>query len=141
MSNNPYDVGPNSYGPGDALKAPATALLVVAIVSLVILVLAFLFDIFLLATGMGAQVQARGISNETRLLVRMGWSILIICSNGVTVAGSLAMLRRSSKTLSMAGCVLAVIPCIGPCFLLGIPFGIWSMVAMARPEIKSSFRS
>lgn len=60
----------------------------------------------------------------------------------ITVAillGSIAMIRlrsyRSAVTAAMASCI----PCCSPCFLLGIPFGIWAFILLMRPEVRARF--
>ena len=35
--------------------------------------------------------------------------------------------------------ILAMIPVTSCCFLLGIPVGIWSLVVLAKPEVKALF--
>jgi hypothetical protein len=34
---------------------------------------------------------------------------------------------------------MALIPCLGPCYILGIPAGIWALVVLARPEVREAF--
>ncbi len=41
--------------------------------------------------------------------------------------------------LAIAGSVLATIPMVSPCCLLGLPFGIWSLVVLLQPDVKSAF--
>jgi hypothetical protein len=31
------------------------------------------------------------------------------------------------------------VPCISPCCLVGLPIGIWALVVLNKPEVKSSF--
>jgi hypothetical protein len=40
----------------------------------------------------------------------------------------------------MAASIIAIIPCFGPCCCLGIPVGIWALVVINKPEVKSAFR-
>lgn len=42
---------------------------------------------------------------------------------------------------AMAASIIALIPCMGPCCILGIPFGIWSLVVLSDPVVRSSFKS
>ena len=41
----------------------------------------------------------------------------------------------------MTATILAMIPCISPCCLLGLPVGIWSLVVLLDENVKASFRS
>jgi hypothetical protein len=54
--------------------------------------------------------------------------------------GGIQMLRVRSRGLVMFASVLAVIPCLSPCCILGIPFGIWALVAVNRPEVVDAFQ-
>jgi len=37
--------------------------------------------------------------------------------------------------------ILAMVPCISPCCLLGIPIGIWALVVLMKPEVQQAFVS
>ncbi|NND99744.1 MAG: hypothetical protein HKN47_20690 [Pirellulaceae bacterium] len=69
------------------------------------------------------------------------WSsaILIPVMNLVVVAGGIAMLRRKAYALAMSGAICGVVPICGPCLVLGIPFAIWALVLLNKPEVKASF--
>jgi hypothetical protein len=58
----------------------------------------------------------------------------------VIVMGALKMKILQSYGLAMTSSILAMIPCISPCCLLGLPIGIWSVVVLSKPEVKSAFR-
>jgi hypothetical protein len=49
------------------------------------------------------------------------------------------MMRHSSYLWAVTVCILAMLPFIGPCYLLAVPFGIWGLVALRRPEVRASF--
>ena len=53
--------------------------------------------------------------------------------------GSLKMKRLESYGLSMAAAILALIPCISPCCILGLPFGIWALVVLSDQSVKAMF--
>jgi hypothetical protein len=40
----------------------------------------------------------------------------------------------------MVGAITAVLPC-GPCWILGLPVGIWALVVLSRAEVKEAFAS
>lgn len=54
---------------------------------------------------------------------------------------ALQMKELRSWTLSVVASVLAMIPCISPCCLLGLPIGIWALVVLLKPEVKAAFTS
>jgi hypothetical protein len=42
---------------------------------------------------------------------------------------------------AMASSILALAPCVSPCCVVGLPIGIWSLVVLSQPEVKSAFLS
>ena len=53
--------------------------------------------------------------------------------------GALKMKKLESYGLAMAASIIAMIPCFSPCCLLGLPIGIWAVVVLSKPEVKSAF--
>ena len=37
--------------------------------------------------------------------------------------------------------IIAMVPCISPCCLVGLPIGIWALVVLMKPEVKAAFRA
>ena len=52
---------------------------------------------------------------------------------------SIKMMRLQNHTLAFIACILAFMPCGYCCCILGIPFGIWGLVVLNKPEVKSQF--
>ncbi len=67
-------------------------------------------------------------------------AILGIAINAFVLLGGLKMSRLESRTVAFAACIVAMLPC-QCCCLLGIPFGIWGLVVLNKPEVKSQFTS
>lgn len=61
-------------------------------------------------------------------------------ADALVFLGALSLLRVSSYGLAMTGSILAVIPCLSPCCVLGIPFGIWALVVLNDESVKAGFR-
>jgi hypothetical protein len=55
------------------------------------------------------------------------------------ISGAFSMMRQGSYMWAVAVCVLALVPGFGPCYLLAIPFGIWGLLILRRPEVRDSF--
>lgn len=53
--------------------------------------------------------------------------------------GAFSMLRQGSYLWAVTICILAIIPVIGPCYFLAMPFGIWGLIVLRRPEVRSAF--
>ncbi len=63
---------------------------------------------------------------------------------GIVVAvfiiyAALKMKELSQYGLCMAASILAMIPCISPCCIIGLPIGIWCLVVLTKPEVKAAF--
>ncbi len=72
---------------------------------------------------------------------RYGWvsSVGVLGVSALVIYGAVQMRTLKSYSWAMAGSILAMIPCIGPCCCLGLPIGIWSVVVLSRPEVKAAF--
>ena len=63
---------------------------------------------------------------------------------GIVVAVFIIYISLKMKDLNQWGlCVtasiLAMIPCISPCCIVGLPIGIWCLVVLMKPEVKAAF--
>ena len=123
------------------VSGPAITLSVLSGICIGLLLLALAFDAWYVLSGTaGRMARAReGDFLETAIAVRILWSILMVAANAVILAGSLRMKDLRSRGLARAACVLALIPCLGPCFVVGIPFGVWGLVVLNDPQVWSSF--
>jgi hypothetical protein len=68
-------------------------------------------------------------------------SVLMLVLNGIVLYGALQMRQLKSFGLAMAAAIIAMIPCATSCCcILGLPVGIWALVTLNKPEVKSAFR-
>ena len=54
------------------------------------------------------------------------------------LVGGINMLLRRSRTMSILGATCAIIPC-SPAWILGLPFGIWSLMVLTTAEARREF--
>ena len=66
---------------------------------------------------------------------------VITIYNVILMAGALSMMRRRSYAWSLTATCLAIVPVLGPCWVLGIPYGIWGLSELRKPGVRESFRS
>jgi phage FluMu protein Com len=146
-SDNPYQspVSPMYSLPGRAdpfamqrVSGPATALIVTAILGLIgnALSLAFILVVFSGALPMPPNNDLddfTGIGNLIIAVIGLFGGVLIL-------VGAMKMKKLESYGLAMAGAIVAMIPYISPCCLLGLPFGIWALVVLADGSVKAAFR-
>src|SRR5688572_8346951 len=55
------------------------------------------------------------------------------------VWAAMQMKQLRNWNMSVAASIVAMIPCIGPCCIIGIPIGIWSLMTLMKPEVKAAF--
>lgn len=124
------------------VAGPAIALIVASAISLLFLLLSLAFSAWLVFSGVADEMrQPPGMSKESQVVIRMIWNVMMQVTHVLILLGAIRMRRLKSPTLSRMSCILAVIPCLGPCFLLGIPFGIWGLVVMNDPEVRRAFEA
>jgi uncharacterized BrkB/YihY/UPF0761 family membrane protein len=59
---------------------------------------------------------------------------------GFVVFAGLQMRSLKNWGVSLAGAILVMIPCsTSCCCCLGIPVGIWALITLTKPEVKSAF--
>ena len=73
--------------------------------------------------------------------VRVALILLGFAISAVVIIGGLKMKRLDSSGWATAGAILAMLPCLSPCCLMGFPFGIWALVVLNDPTVKSAFRT
>ena len=129
----------------DKVKGPAIALMVIAILGIAL----NLFGLLANLLGMGAMSMQDVSQLED---AGMGWmapflsgtfsiltGLVSLVGNAVIVFGAMKMKNLQSYALAMTAAILALIPCFTACCLIGIPFGIWALVVLLKPEVKAAF--
>ena len=74
-----------------------------------------------------------------KILIRLVWGIIMLVSNVVILIGAINLKFMKSLGLSKAAATMSLIPCIGPCFIIGIPFGLMALSILNRPEVSDAF--
>ena len=70
----------------------------------------------------------------------IGSSFVGLLVAGFIIFAALKMKDQEQWGLAVAASVLAMIPCISPCCIIGLPIGIWCLVVLMRPEVKDAFK-
>ena len=153
---------PNTSAAESKIKPPAICLIVVAVLSLLFGAYSLFNNAMALVNPPSqAEIEAeleRGIAEEgldaqqaelarswvgtaTSVGPVMGtiWALALTLASIVIIWGGVKMLQLRSYGLAMTASVLALIPCISPCCVLGIPFGIWALVVLRNNDVKAAF--
>jgi hypothetical protein len=115
-----------SGGASSRVRLPATALLVVGLLDVVMAVVIVVSGFFTGSFNLGT---AEGVIG-----------LFVLAAAVVIVLGAFRMGRLRGLGLARAACVLAMIPCVSTCFVVGVPAGVWGLVVLAAPEVKAAFR-
>jgi len=125
------------------LAGPAIGLIVTASIALVFQVLG------LIAIGVSLWLEPRGIAagggDELLEVMSTGIPGLVAQLVGgvlslVVILGAIRMKRLESYGFAMASAIIAMIPCISPCCVLGFPFGLWAIIVMQDGHVRTAFR-
>ena len=116
-----------------ALATPALVLLIVGCLSAVINTLS-LFALPLAFVNDNQQFGRPGM-----LLTSIPGTLFQIGCSAFVFYGALQMRAVRNYGICMAAAIAACIPCLSPCCLFGIPFGIWALVQLNKPEVRAGF--
>jgi hypothetical protein len=153
MSINPYESpatpGINPLGDrqserafaANKVSAPAQALMIVSGISIVLVGLAIPFDLFLLVSGAAQRLERAGIDPSIRIAIRLVWDLVIFAASCYVCWGAVQMKGLVNYSHARNAAIVACVPCVGPCCLIGIPFGIWALNVLGRSDVQNSFQS
>lgn len=70
-----------------------------------------------------------------------GYAVAFVCLAlaPIIIFGGIKMMKGQKFGLARAAAVLAILPLTSCCFLAGIPVGIWTLIVLAKPEVKALF--
>lgn len=123
----------------DQVKGPAIGLMVTAGIGAAFQIMGL--ALHLLGMGMGALADGnRGIPQMVFGGAGIIFRILGLLMSGIVFMGASKMKNAESYGFAMAAAIIAMIPCIGPCCLLGLPLGIWALIVLLKPEVKAAFQ-
>jgi hypothetical protein len=127
-----------------AVKVPAIALIIIASLGIAYYGFSGIFTLFTggamfhrqMPPDVPPQMRAfiEGMQGPLAGLI----SLVIAAVNGFVLFGAIKMLRLQSRGLAVAASIVSMLPC-QCCCLLGLPFGIWALVVLNKPEVKSQF--
>jgi len=69
----------------------------------------------------------------------MGGALVELFVAAFIIYAALKMKDLKQWGLAVAASILAMLPCISPCCVIGLPIGIWCLVILMRPEVKDAF--
>lgn len=102
-------------------------------------------------SGVGATAPAGDLPPELQKVVEMLRqlqspamvaidSIIKLAVAGLIIFASSRLKKLESFPVVVTAAILAMVPCTSPCCCVGLPVGIWVLVAIFKQDVKSSFR-
>ena len=73
--------------------------------------------------------------------INVAAGVFEIIMGALILIGAMKMQKLESYAFAMAAAIIAMVPCLSPCCLLGLPFGIWALVVLSDGSVKLAFRS
>lgn len=126
-----------------AVKGPALALKITAIVGWVAVVLGLVMNVLQMAGIQLAPEPPAGAPRANWMALSGIWGIIsgvISAAIGVVIfMGASKMEKLQNHSFAFTAAILAMLPCVSPCCILGLPLGIWALVVLNKPEVKSQF--
>jgi hypothetical protein len=70
---------------------------------------------------------------------QVGEGLFVLVMSALVLWGALSMKSLRNYEFAVVAAILAIVPCLTPCCLIGLPFGIWALVVLRRPGVKALF--
>jgi hypothetical protein len=129
----------------DRVKGPAIGLIVLGGLGVIFAIIGLLANGMLLDMYKSVlppdQYQQVEGALKANTVVRLAFSIFAVFVSAFVLYGGIQMMNLRNRSLVMIAAVVAMVPCIGPCCLIGVPVGIWALVLLSKPEVKAAFTS
>jgi hypothetical protein len=131
------------------VSGPATGLMVVGAICVLAALLSLASNIF--GLGMGAFGPGRGgggggMPPQMERWVQMtsgGVGIVLniigLALSAFFIYAATKMRKLESYGMVMTATIISMLPCLSPCCCVGLPVGIWILVVLSKPEVKTAF--
>jgi hypothetical protein len=129
----------------DEIRGPAIALMIVGMINCILGALRIVASIVWMAFQDSPELKGRPEFHGMQpFMIFAGAAGIAIAITGIVVGavityGAAKMLKLKRYKLAMATSILSLVPVVTFCCILGVPFGIWSIVILCKPEVKDAF--
>lgn len=137
---------PPAAGPpvAERVSGPAVGLMVTAGIGIAFQILGLLMSILNIGmAGMDPSMYGDEVPGWMTMMasgtISVVFAIIGILIGGLIFYAAMQMRKLQSYGLAMAASIIAMVPCISPCCILGLPIGIWALVVLTKPEVKAAF--
>ena len=92
--------------------------------------------------GLGALILVLAFAQRMNLGKEEGLIGAIGClGGGATAAGGYQLRLIRHLRLARTASIVAMIPCVSPCLILGLPIGFWALNTVTSPDVVSGFEA
>ncbi len=134
---------PTIQAPGpvgmDQVNGPAIGLIVVAILGALAQIASIIWALAGPALLASSRMPREALASMFSGTIGIVFSIIGLLFSPVILLGAIKMKNLENYGFAMAASIIAMVPCFSPCCLLGLPIGIWAVVVLSKPEVKSAF--
>jgi hypothetical protein len=122
-------------GPGIGLIVAGALNIVFAIGRGVMMLAGIGVNTFQSNGGNDAQKMIMGMMGTFGLL----FGVIGLLGGIIILFGGVKMRRLESYGFCMTASIVAMVPCLSACCLIGLPIGIWAVIVLSKPEVKNAF--
>jgi hypothetical protein len=126
------------------VNGPATAMMVVGGLYIVLGLCGIASNIFVMTVGQSEQFVAdpqvaQAIQQQSGISAFVGL-FLAFALGAVQIFGGMQMKKLQNHTLAIVGAIAGIIPC-SICCVFGLPVGVWALVTLLDEQVKAAFSS
>jgi hypothetical protein len=131
--------------PRDRVQIPAIGMIVAAGLDVAFAMVMLVVNLVGISMfHMPEAIGGRWGSEVTEDILLGGFGVMLcvvgIIIDAVIIIGANKMRKLDSYGFAVAAAILSVIPCLSsPCFILGLPFGIWALVVLMDQRVRDAF--
>jgi hypothetical protein len=141
MSESPPTVTVTT-DPRQRVNAPSVALMITGIIGGLLSLVMLVINVF--GFGLGALIAEEAGADALEMLFSGGFgaasSLVGLALAGFIIYGAAKMKDLQAWGVAVAASIVAMIPCISPCCVLGLPIGIWCLVILFDQQVKAAFK-
>jgi hypothetical protein len=126
------------------VQGPATGLTVTAGLGIAVAALNFGLVALQLAGGLGPGPGAPGAPPGQAFVDTISGAaggLVGLATSAVILVGASRMKKLQSHSFGVVAAVIALLPCVSPCCIVGLPIGIWALTTLNNPVVKDAFRA
>ena len=149
FGSNPYQSPGASGNAASKVAGPAIGLIIAGVIDLLSALATAAYGVVLGNIDLEAAMPPGSIQGDPEAAKAamaivgpfyIGLGVVGVLVGAVIIFGGVKMKGLSGYGLAMTAAILAMIPGLSSCCLIGLPMGIWALVVLLNAEVKSAFR-